>query len=110
MAQLPSSVHINGTTYSVDAQRNELHAADNPRDVKRFEAAHVLNEYLFWTIQLQHIVGQTVISAEMVLDEDLDALVPVIRFTNGQSLALLSDEEGKRSTWLFVPTASTASS
>ena len=87
-------VHINGKIYFIDDQLRELRNVQNPHDAKRFESPRDMTEYLYWTKQLQCILGQTVIEAEMLRDEDLDAWVPAIRFNSGDAIALFSDEEG----------------
>jgi len=94
MAHALPTVHINGKTYFIDERLRELRNVENPHDAKRFSDENSLRAYLYWTCQLQFIVGQTVIAAEMEFDEDFEDWAPVICFSNGERIRLLSEEEG----------------
>jgi hypothetical protein len=87
-------VKINGKWYFVDERLHELRNVQNPCDAKRFHDQNELQEYRSWTEQLQEIVGARVVSAEMQFDESFDQLAPVLIFSNGKALMMLSDEEG----------------
>lgn len=85
---------LNGKTYFVDERLVELRNVDNPHDVIRFDGHMHMGEYQYWTEQLQLIVGHRVVHAELLYDEGMDGMKPVLTFDDGQKLELLSDEEG----------------
>jgi len=73
---------------------HELRNVQNPDDTKRFRDQNDLQEYRYWTEQLQEIVGSRVVSAEMQYDESFDQFAPVLVLSNGKAIMMVSDEEG----------------
>src|SRR4051812_10738693 len=80
---LPTTT-LNGKTYRVDEPVLQLRNVADPRDIRQFDSLHDLRTYLFWTEQLQFVVGRRLTRAEMVYDEDLGAWTPVLTFDDGQ--------------------------
>jgi hypothetical protein len=93
MRRLPI-VQINGKSYFRDDRLRELRNIKDPHEAKKFQSDQDLATYCYWTQELQTIVGQTVVSAELQFDEWFDDWAPVLRFSNGEAMMLLSDEEG----------------
>jgi hypothetical protein len=87
-------VKIKQKWYFVDERLHELRNVQNPDDTKRFRDQNDLQEYRYWTEQLQEIVGSRVVSAEMQYDESFDQFAPVLVLSNGKAIMMVSDEEG----------------
>ena len=87
-------VKIGQKWYFVDEGLHELRNVQNPKDAKRFRNQNDLQEYRFWTERLQRIVGARVVSAEMQYDESFGQFAPVLVFSNGRAIMIVSDEEG----------------
>jgi hypothetical protein len=85
---------LHGTTYFIDEEKAELRNTKDSTDAIRFDDVADLQEYRFWTEQLQFIIGRRVKRAELVYDETMDGWKPVILFDDGQALEMLRDEEG----------------
>lgn len=87
-------VKIGRTWYFEDERLHELRNVEDPHDAVRFRDGDDFTTCLYWTKQLQPILGKRVVSAKMEHDDLLGYWAPVIRFSDGQALMLLADEEG----------------
>jgi hypothetical protein len=87
-------VKINQKWYFVDERLHEFRNVQDPNDAKRFHDQNDLQTYRFWTERLQPIVGARVVSAQMEYDDFFDQFAPVLVFSNGKAMMMVSDEEG----------------